>query len=221
MSNFHIPKNYLPAIAAIAKRAGSIQSLIEAAKDFEGTLTLDKLVNHIQSKTGIKHSAIKSVIDGLMLLHSISSSEEIEGEEFYAALTEKLIEIASDEWKLEFLDSWISNKAAIIELTNRDSEFGIIYKETELSYSYQNVVQDFKIITDIRPVFDKSGKKILKNIISYVLAVGYYDGHKRSVIHLAVDTSDLSRLEGLCARAATKTAAIKSDLSKRKTEKGE
>jgi hypothetical protein len=90
-------------------------------------------------------------------------------------------------------------------------------KSTELRAVYENILDDSRIVTDIRPVFDDDevGKTVDGAFVSHLLVLKYSsDGAGQSIeTHIAVDRSDLIKLQKLIKRALEKDAASRTFIS--------
>jgi len=68
-------------------------------------------------------------------------------------------------------------------------------------------------VTDLRPVFNEAGDRIVQSVISHVLSIDYHDGMDHRVIQFSLDAGRLAELKEDCERAIRKAAVLKRDLA--------
>ena len=84
-----------------------------------------------------------------------------------------------------------------------------IVKAMDLSFDYVNLLQNSKIVTDVRPIFNEEATKIEGAIVSFTLRL-YYDSIAGSQsMSIALDEQDVEKLLQTCQRALTKAETAK------------
>jgi hypothetical protein len=102
---------------------------------------------------------------------------------------------------------------AIIESYIASHPVAISLKAEKLSYLHETLLQDAEIITDVRPVFNADGTKILEMVATHSLIISAYSpgtGSRR--LHFALDAADVLKLRRICDRAIVKADSIKREL---------
>jgi hypothetical protein len=93
-----------------------------------------------------------------------------------------------------------------------DNPLEVARKAERLLYSHQNVLSEARIITDVRPVFDQAGDKIVKSVVAYTLLIDYAEAGTLHRIEIGLDTGDLADLRIVCERAERKAVALRDAL---------
>ena len=68
-------------------------------------------------------------------------------------------------------------------------------------------------MTDIRPVFNAAGDKILHTVVTHSLLVDYIDGNQFAKIELGLDGADLTELRKVLERAEQKALTLREALN--------
>jgi hypothetical protein len=109
-----------------------------------------------------------------------------------------------------------ANKSAILAALaaySPDNPISTTFKAQKLSYLYERVFRGAEIITDIRPVFDFSGERVLEVIVAHTLIVTHSETGGTERLHFAMDAGDVLSLRRACDRAITKANALRSLLT--------
>jgi len=85
----------------------------------------------------------------------------------------------------------------------------------ELAYDYANLLRRTKILTDIRPLFNKAADEIEGAVVSYTLRLRYDSADGEHELSIALDESDIRILAAQCDRALTKAATARALLAKK------
>ena len=80
----------------------------------------------------------------------------------------------------------------------------------ELAYDYTNLLRRVKILTDIRPLFDRPAEQIEGAVVSYTLRLHYNSADGEHELSVALDEGDIRTLRAECDRAIKKAATAKS-----------
>ncbi len=107
------------------------------------------------------------------------------------------------------LESWESVEPVIKRLVEEKS-VRLTATAIELAYDYTNLLRRAKILTDIRPLFDKSAEQIEGAVVSYTLRLHYNSADGEHELSIAMDEADIRTLIGECNRAIKKAATAKS-----------
>ena len=90
-----------------------------------------------------------------------------------------------------------------------------IAKTLDLSYDYANLLQDARILTDVRPVFDRDATAIEAAVVSFTLRLRYDGLDGNHSLSIALNQEDVRALGAECERA-TKKAGVAADLMSRR-----
>ena len=113
------------------------------------------------------------------------------------------------KWGSQELKKW-QNAAPDLQALLTLENVQVLAKAIDLTYhEYANVLQSVRIITDIRPIFDKSGEKLLTAIISQTLRIHYRTDEGNHSVSISLDQEDIDGLAKSCDRAVKKAKAAK------------
>jgi hypothetical protein len=65
--------------------------------------------------------------------------------------------------------------------------FAVTRKAERLTRAHENVLFEAKVMTDIRPVFNVAGDKILHTVITHSLLIDYIAGNQFAKIEIGLD----------------------------------
>ena len=118
------------------------------------------------------------------------------------------------------LSSDLRSHRAEIEKVSKEfasnNPIAISFKAQKLAYLHERILRDAEIITDLRPVFDDSGKNILEVMVAHTLVVTTTNSGRTERVHFAMDAGDVLQLRKACERAVEKARAIQSTFEKSK-----
>ena len=80
----------------------------------------------------------------------------------------------------------------------------VLEKAIGLTFDYKCLLKDARILTDIRPVFDKEKTGILAGIISHTMRLSFHQDGEEKTFSIAMDTDDVESLKGMCDEAVKK-----------------
>jgi hypothetical protein len=95
-----------------------------------------------------------------------------------------------------------------------------VSKALDLSYDYANLLQEVRIVTDIRPVFDENVTAIDGAVISFTLRLRYDSMDRNHGLSVAMNSDDVRKLAEECDRAirkSEKAAALMNERSSVRT----
>lgn len=206
-NNRPLPDVAYEDLALIVGNADKLNQICESIEHTKAFLSLKKLVSNAAKMTGLDEEKVSHIISGLLQFHRIRDDRFQIGDnidDFMGWLEKNFVEFARDQGKEELINSWKEAESKIKEVLDESSPFGILFKATELVYSHQNLTTGIRILTDLRPVYDKEAQQILRMVITHQLVLSYNDGSSNQRIHLAVDQDDLDDLLIQCERARAK-----------------
>lgn len=174
-------------------------------------------------ETFIKPSQIRDAINGILEtkfckplvtqilgLSILRREKKASADEIVSALDKAF---TASNWDDIKKSKWSSVKPHISKLIYLD-EFYMVAKAIDLSFDYQNLLNNICLVTDIRPVFNRKGSEIVGSIISQTLSLSYRsrDG-RRYDITIALDEKDIENLKEECDRAIEKGEAARKLIS--------
>jgi len=124
--------------------------------------------------------------------------------------TEQLVEglrfaISSEhsKWSPEDIARWQEMEPRLRDLLSLGPVTTIV-KALDLSFDYYSLLQNSKIITDIRPVFNEAGSEIQGALVSFTLRLHLDSVSGSSSMSIALDQDDVIKLRKACERALEK-----------------
>ncbi|MEM8641504.1 MAG: hypothetical protein AAGG51_22215 [Cyanobacteria bacterium P01_G01_bin.54] len=205
-----ISEEALEGIASLLNNfdlATKINGVIEESK---GLQDIASLMDYVLSELdGENREMTLYLMQSLMGLHSLRQRLSVSAPEFLDIMTLSIDGHPDSEWRDINFEKWKDKRNELEALFSPDSLIAMLRKSSELTYLYQNVLSDLKILTDIRPIFDDSGKSVLKAIINHSMVIEYFDGSTKKQIHFAMDTDDIIRLQESCEQAQIKALTIR------------
>ena len=159
-----------------------------------------------------RSNEVDSVMRQLMFLYNIRRVRTLSVKDLLEGLLYD-ITTADQRWTNEEITRW---KALEPQLSNLFSlqNVSTIVKALNLAYDYADILQNVKILTDIRPVFKEDASDILGAIVSFTLRL-YLDGREGSKsLSIALDKEDVEKLKQICERALEKAKTAKSFMHK-------
>ena len=86
-----------------------------------------------------------------------------------------------------------------------------VAKALALSYDYANLLQEARIVADIRPLFDQAASRLEAAVVSFTLRLRYDSHDGNHGLSIAMNESDVKSLRAECDRALRK-ARIAADV---------
>ncbi|MEW8003968.1 MAG: hypothetical protein AB2827_14435 [Candidatus Thiodiazotropha sp.] len=174
-------------------------------------LKLDKPGMRIKELRKRINTALGSEKDGTLLgrhlirLATLNDDENVSPDIAIDAVSEAL---ASIGWSDEKLDKLTKIRPILVSLLNTDSVC-YVAKSLRLTYSQSNLLQDSKIVTDIRPVFSKDRTGIIGAIIIQTLSIDYIENGRHKTISFALDDGDLENIRDISTQSLNKAKLSK------------
>ncbi|MCX6980993.1 MAG: hypothetical protein NTV08_09620 [Verrucomicrobia bacterium] len=106
-------------------------------------------------------------------------------------------------WDEAALNRWAEREPLFRRILGADAVVGTA-KALDLSYDHAQLLRRARILTDIRPIFDREATSIQGAVISHTLRLRYDDLDGEHSISLALDRSDVESLIDECKRALSK-----------------
>ena len=196
----------------LAKRSDQLLEIISSASEVGPKATLEELAGSTADKVAVQKTEVQRILRSILNVYELGLDLKIGPESLVNALTEK---IASKAATAKALETWRRATEKIIEAIrslNPDHAIVITRKANRIVNDHEHLFISAKIITDIRPIFNTAGDKIIQSLISHVLSIHYRSGKDHCDIQFALDANDVSELKALCERAERKALVAKKDL---------
>jgi hypothetical protein len=176
----------------------------------ERSLTLDtselteKLASTIQFPAERVERAIFVV---LIPLNSLRAAFRMPPNEFLDLLA-KLIARQKPEWHNAHGDAWKQVAPVVEPLLTPNGYFALLSKTFRLLANRPIVAREFKILTELRPVYDDELSATKAMVLTSTLVVDYEEAGEPKRLHLTVDQSDLRAIREQLDRANRKVQLL-------------
>lgn len=165
---------------------------------------------------GVNEEFLETIVDHLLVLCNVRHKKKISFEELLEYITLSIREYdRNGKWNEDEVSRWLGICPVLVDLLS-DGQIAAVYKAQKIAFSYDNLYEDGKIITDIRPIFNDDCSEMVGSIVSFLLNISYvsgdFDGDNGVVnkITIALDIEDVNQLLRSCKRAI-----VKADFSKK------
>ena len=169
-------------------------------------------IDAVAQELGIDPQKLRAALRGLGSLASLVRGSKLSPPDLFERITESIEIGAPTDWKDKNFDSWKSAKDLIVEAVSRNTSNEYLNaqrKTRELTYLYDNIFKSCRLLTEIRPVFNEPGDKVVNNVLVTSLVVKYAEADKTpKQVTFALDLEDLIDLRSHCERAIRKIAVV-------------
>jgi hypothetical protein len=187
---FSIPKEKLMGILNISMPGLSPQKVSEKVhKDF-----------------GIEQEKLEGIVRLIYSINQIKTPEDDYSKEqvvkdFVSSLSELSIDNFSENKAKEYLS----------EIVKPNENIFLTVQASNTALDREKLLQDFDILTDIRPIFDEDEAKGF--VVIHTLKLEYTEGDNEHTAYLAIDNNDLNNFEKVIKRAKARELSAKSKTS--------
>jgi hypothetical protein len=167
------------------------------------------------ARTDLTQGDVRRIVNALTNLQNLKSRFRMSEEDLLQALGSTVQQYLYEHDKSTSFTVWEKAAPAIIAALkkfDRKHPLFLTAKTEQLAYVEQNVLTQFRLVTELRPVFDDSGEQILAAVATHELVVDYFEASTPRRIQFALDVADIEELKRLCERAERKVATIKTAL---------
>jgi len=210
-----VPEKFLPAIAQIGEHASRLPLLAEvSANATTSKHTPESIASLFAARAQVPREIALEIVVQVMAFQDLRSTSGMSAAELFDAVTASLEQQVGPLFEAQSLEKWRGARPQIEKAMEPGHPLGTLQKTNRLTYAHQNVFYDVRIISDLRPVFDDSGRDVQLMTISHVLQIEYHDGSGDRHMFFAIDADDLAKLRKACERAETKAITLRDALQK-------
>ncbi len=205
------PLRHLPGLQNIRDLNDRNFKAIQA--DLENDIRLSPaFLGEVVERHVSSDSSVADITSVLLSLLALMREKKLTPDTVVKGITSGLSLIPADKaWGPEEIKRWCDLEDALVQLLS-SKRLQHLEKAVALSYEYSNLLQKVRIITDIRPVYEKNESEELEieaAMISQTLKIDYTSDDGRHSISMAMDIADLKDLEKACGRAVKKANAAR------------
>lgn len=210
MAKLRVPENQKIGLRFLFELDERLQNvLFDSIGKVEINFSSNELIEKICHEKGIKRGQVSKIIGALFGILSARTLSRVDATTFVEDMVMAFEEI--DDEKLQLNDNLKAHLVKFLE--DEGSAFHLKFKSTFLSRQRENILRECNVYTDIRPIFNDDGAKMLGSMILHNLKIAYVDRNSRfAEIYLALDDEDLAKLKANIIRAEEKEKSIKKKL---------
>jgi len=203
---FSLPDEQLSGFIALRDLGvEGVKALTAAIRNAGVLLRSEELEKAVQR---VAPKATEQIVDVLLYLAFSTWHHRLEeGLDVFETATDRLRSLPEEaRWSDDQFERWIQEASALRELFNLENLL-VLGKAFALEYQHDQVLGRAVVLTDIRPIFDTAGSKIVAGIVSHTLRIEYVTPNGRESISFMADQADLRSLVEECQRAIQKAKA--------------
>lgn len=205
----------LDEVVFLAEHADKFTQILAHAAELPAGTAFSAIVKHVTGKVAMSPDDVERLLSTVQNIHRTQARMRVDASGVVEEFTEAIAEYSKSKGKEGVLAAWQKVQGELLKALNAigpDHPLQVARKMQRLFNAHQNVLTEVKLITDLRPVFDKAGTNILHMIVAQTLLIDYYDGFKPSRIEIGLDATDLADLRRACERAEGKAVALKESM---------
>lgn len=159
-----------------------------------------------------RSNEVNSIMRQLMCLYTIRRIHDLSPKDLLEGLLHS-ITTSDTRWTDDEISRWKTLEPQLNSLFSLQNVWTIV-KALDLAYDYTDLLQDVKILTDIRPVFNEDASDILGAIVSFILRLSLDGREGRKSLSITIDEKDVENLKQICERALKKAKTAKEFMCK-------
>ena len=211
-----LPQRAISDFTQLIKNRQHIRAIVEQSASELPAASIDAFSARVSAKTKIDAALVATVATALWNIKSLQRNLKVDNKRLVEIIGKSLTLQADEEWKTRYLKEWQETSETLstaLDSLADDHPLLISGKAHTLAYAHDHLLMASRVITDVRPVFDAAGERILETVITHTLAISYMDsGETRRAISFALDQRDVNELRKQCERAERKAKVVKSSL---------
>jgi hypothetical protein len=215
MKSFKIPQQYQFGITLIIKIDEPLfNRLLSAITEVHPFVDIDSLVLEISPK--IEEVSINDLQEILKAIHSIYSVR-IQGNLKNTEIITGLINaVSSDDTFSQLSAEELAHfKQRLTKILAIDGSISISSQALILLQEYDSIFLNSRIITDVRPVFKAETKEeIAGALVVHTLKIAYQDASGSKEFYVALDSSDVKKLQEQLSQSLIEAKVIQAMLNK-------
>jgi len=210
MANMRIPEGAQESLILLTKLSReSFQSLKEALKKSSPALSIGDLAKKISPGIGLTTEQVETLIAVLGSLFSIRAEQDLSRARFSQDLLEAITETGNKGLKLpeKRLNQLVQD---IEELLSLDDLLGVTGRALGVMHEQEHVWRSSRVLTDLRPVFASDPDRAPSAfVLIHNLRITYREEGRTREFFVALDASDLRKLQKTLDRAVKKEKSLK------------
>jgi hypothetical protein len=208
-SSFTIPKKaYDGFLDVIEMGPRKLEQLAREVEKQELTLDTNWLVKKLAAAIDDASERVERVVYSVLIpLNSLRAAFRMTANDFVELLAE-LIARQNPDWHQKHGDSWREVSSTVERLLAPNQFFALLSKTFQLLANRPTVARQFKILTELRPVYDDELSSTKAMVLTNTLVVDYDECGQMKNLHFTVDQADLRALQEQLDRAEKKVRLL-------------
>lgn len=212
-----VPRRYQASLAVLRDLDEEpAQALLSALREVPWTFNSDSLSSAVATKaSNIAASDVENIIPALLNLYSIKDVLELSASDVAEGVARGMEDDTVPRRVRSSPEDRDSFQARLYELLTIDT-LEVIAKAGSLTSENEHSLRQARIVTDIRPVFERENPRNPPRgaVIVHTLKISYWADNDLKEFFVALDTKDVSDLSKQLTRANDKAASLESALEK-------
>jgi hypothetical protein len=214
------PREAVDEIIELLDHGEHILAVVNRSKGLPPAASITGFSSRVARELALDAALVANIVTTLWQLKNLQQDARLETAAFVATLKRSLesrpvLGAKNEQQRQKWEDKW-KNVApvlsAALDAIDDDHPLLTSAKATLLAYSQQNLFLSAQVLTDVRPVFNAAGDKIVETVITHTLLVRYRADNEPRLITFALDQQDLVTLRKQCERAERKSTVAKNSL---------
>ena len=200
-----IPQSYRAGLAKIKSLSPEAVSALANALGVAQISDFAKLSSVVESSAQVSPEEAAAIVTSVRSLYYIKATAETATPDLVAMLMTAM-QMSGGNMALSE-----SEKPAFAEKLTKLLSIGRVERSgkiEQLKTDHQNILEDAKILTDLRPVFDKPGDRPIGFIIAHTLKIVTHESGVHKELFFALDGDDVLTLKRTAERALEKMASL-------------
>ncbi len=158
-------------------------------------LAFSQLFASLASQLACDYHVIQTAcVAALIPLNGLRRRLEMPASDFLKALQQTIADRASEEWKSRYIEAWNSLVGELAPFFQPDNFFSQASKAFDLLTERPAILQNARILTELRPIYDEAQTKTLAVLQTNTLVLDYWKGRDIHTLHISLDNDDLKSL---------------------------
>lgn len=207
-----IPKHRRKALEDLLNLSkAKLQALVKELRNAPPKFLLQDLSDQLDKKIKIGDRKALRIINLLSDLYNVRFRENVSVKDFVDDFQEAVIDVGLEPKNV----SWKEFNSIIAGLISFDQSLGVSSKAADVMNEHAKVFAWSRILTDLRPIFKADPKASPEAaVVVHTLQIGYLDGGEQHEFYVAMDCSDIKKLQNSLDRAISKEESLKKLMEK-------
>jgi hypothetical protein len=205
----YLDEEAIDEMAALANFGKQLPNIVSKIAVIGPRAVLPVLADELSKQAGLDNEQAVILVQGLVRVYN---TRERSGESTRAVIDALTAALKDNPVR----DAWEAARDKVVEavdLLQEEHPLVVSSKAERVAISKANRVVSMDLFTDARPVFNKTGDRVLFTVIDHVISLEYHaDYRDHREIHLTFDADDIERLFDLCLEAKARVTAVKDSI---------